>query len=98
MEQYSHFVKFRDQSYWHCNWIPGAAILNMHPGLVKNYHRRNADLIELADEEYMAELGKEDESSKVAPPKIPSSDDDDEENSTSEDMEPPIFGGSFIPQ
>ena len=97
VEQYSHFVKFRDQSYWHCNWIPGTAILNMHPSIVKNFHRRNADLVDFADEEYRAELRGE-ESCGVAPPKIPSSDDDDAEDSSSEVTDAPIYGGSFIPQ
>ncbi|VDM22078.1 unnamed protein product, partial [Hydatigera taeniaeformis] len=75
VEQYAHFVKFRDQSYWHCNWIPGSAILRMHPGMAKYFHRRNADLIDLADEEYREGINAGSESWND-PPKIPSSDDD----------------------
>ncbi|KAL5107640.1 Chromodomain-helicase-DNA-binding protein 5 [Taenia crassiceps] len=79
VEQYAHFVKFRDQSYWHCDWIPGSAILRMHPGMAKYFHRRNADLVDIADEEYRKEIGTEDVSCRNDPPKIPSSDDDVDE-------------------
>ncbi|KAL5966967.1 Chromodomain-helicase-DNA-binding protein 5 [Taenia solium] len=99
VEQYAHFVKFRDQSYWHCNWIPGSAILRMHPGMAKYFHRRNADLINIADEEYREVVSAEDESCRNDPPKIPSSDDDVDE-STVDNLDPsaaPIVGGFPAP-
>ncbi|EUB63929.1 Chromodomain-helicase-DNA-binding protein [Echinococcus granulosus] len=97
VEQYAHFVKFRDQSYWHCNWIPGSAILRMHPGMAKYFHRRNADLIDLADEEYRKEIRAADEAGRTDPPKIPSSDEDVDESAVdvSEPKTTPIAGGSF---
>ncbi|BHF68343.1 hypothetical protein SprV_0301137700 [Sparganum proliferum] len=100
--EYTHFVKFRDQSYWHCNWIPGNTILFMHPSMVKNYHRKHADELEEADAAY--EAGQQETA-------VPSSDgesgSDTEENKsdtrgTNEDSGPapvdeaPLIGGRLV--
>lgn len=72
----------------------------MHPGMAKYFHRRNADLIDIADEEYREEISAEDESCRNDPPKIPSSDEDVDE-STSGNQDPsaaPIVGGFFVPK
>ncbi|VDN12828.1 unnamed protein product [Dibothriocephalus latus] len=109
--EYTHFVKFRDQSYWHCNWIPGNTILFMHPSMVKNYHRKHAEEVGEADAAY--EAGQQETG-------IPSSDgesgsdtekDDDEEKKKKADAteadndnkpaaaaveETPLIGGRLV--
>uniref|UniRef100_A0A5K3FYD4 Chromo domain-containing protein n=1 Tax=Mesocestoides corti TaxID=53468 RepID=A0A5K3FYD4_MESCO len=96
-EQYAYFVKFRDQSYWHCDWIPGQTILFMHPGMVKNYHKRNQELVDLVDQEYR-DLQSGHETLNVLSPKLPSSDDDstvDDTSAAESTNIAPIIGGKL---
>ncbi|KAF7258824.1 hypothetical protein EG68_03868 [Paragonimus skrjabini miyazakii] len=41
MVELEYFVKFHNQSYWHCAWMSGAILLALHPNMVRNYFRVN---------------------------------------------------------
>ncbi|KAA3670635.1 uncharacterized protein DEA37_0005605, partial [Paragonimus westermani] len=41
MVELEYFVKFHNQSYWHCAWMSGALLLALHPNMVRNYFRVN---------------------------------------------------------
>ncbi|VDP69124.1 unnamed protein product [Echinostoma caproni] len=35
--RFEYFVKFQDQSFWHCAWVSGAILLALHPSMVRYY-------------------------------------------------------------
>lgn len=97
VQQYDHFVKFRDQSYWHCNWIPGSTLISMHPSLVRNFHRLHRTPIEEADIAF--ENSGEGGGERVDEPKLPSSDDDSADDSGGDEPgSNPIVGGKLFVQ
>ncbi|THD23544.1 Chromodomain-helicase-DNA-binding protein 3 [Fasciola hepatica] len=42
-----YFVKFHEQSYWHCAWVPGAMLLALHPSMVRYYMKNLKMKLEL---------------------------------------------------
>ncbi|KAM3185945.1 hypothetical protein ACTXT7_005343 [Hymenolepis weldensis] len=51
--QYAFFIKYNDQSYWNCSWRTGSEALQISSlQYLKNFFKRNADLIERSDQVY----------------------------------------------
>lgn len=75
--------------------MTGQTILGVNPGLAKNFHKRNPDLVALADEEFAC---KTDSTSN--PASLPSSDDESaQEDNDAEDaseVRPPIVGSKWM--